>query len=56
MMFFWSFFKKLSKSISKLMLNESNCVVLFWRSKMASNAKNYDLNPLIFQFVLHTIE
>jgi len=36
--------KKLSKGIWKLVLGESNCLVLFWQSKIASRARNCDLN------------
>ena len=44
--------EKLSKDVSRQMLVNSNCLVLFWRSKTAPNSGNHYLNTLNFAVFL----
>lgn len=48
--------KKLNEGVSKQVLSEGNCLVLFWRFKTASNSRKQGLNASECYSALHTIE
>lgn len=48
--------KKLSNGVSIVVLDQSNCLMLIWLSKNASDTRRHHPNASIFGCVLHILE